>query len=936
MVKKNNENSNQNFDNEKQDPTKEAFFSDLMDKEEEFASEAYELVEHALNLIDSQFYDDGIEILRQAIGLYTQINREEEIKAVNEKISEVYLLKEKTFREVEIAPKEGEEIQAEIVIEDELKKAEQLIRSAKELEERKEFEAALDVYDEVENIFERLDKPDKIENLYNLIEDCYSKKAEFLRTIKEETPESKALVAEDELKEEKIQEFVAAKKREEEVTSQAYEILAQAAELVNAHEYERALKLYSEGLNLFKKINWSYEVQKIEDTIIELEKEKVEYFRNLEKQKIDKAQKIEIQMQQEEIIEQQLREREEQEKAAKLERLKELEILKMEEDYFKAQIGNMASAASKIARDYELAMQKCIKDGKLVEKCEYPQVIEIYKKIKKLLIEKGWDSETAIYDNTIEIYNQKLEQDKKVRQIEAEKAIKQKEAEEMLKIKKEDIEVSIEEKQLKTLDEEQPQREIEIQNLKKDLDDMINRSERLTREYEIALRQGRFELKCPYLEIIKIYEKTRQMVLERRMNAEAVIITSQINVYIKKMEKDKRLRQIEADKIEKQKKAAELLKVGKRGKSDTERLKNIERKKEQEEFRNYISGMIDKTEKIARDYELAKRKAYRKGEIIKNTPYLEVIEKYKQIRDQVQARGWNEQAKIYSNQIKIYQEKLEKHEKLFEVEAKKAQRQKDIEEMHKVKKVFKPEKLKEIGPEHKEENMLIDNAMSLINEAEKNVKSYELGLKTDILKRDILSYESPYEKAIANYEKAQELFRKIDWKNEAHRLNESINFYKEKKEKDDTLRDKEQKKFEQKKKEVDETASEIFNLIQDADHMAQEYELKIKAGIFDNEAPPYEKIIDIYREARKRFEKINWKEESTKLLDSIEFYKEKLEKDKKIRSLEAEKVKQREKELLIQQKLLEKARKEQEKLLKEKKKSLLLRKEQSAQFEAQK
>ncbi len=835
MVERNNENSNQKIDDKNKDPTEEAFFSGMMDMEEEIASDAYDLIEHAINLIDSQFYDDSIEIMRQAIGLYAQINREEEIKAVNEKISEVYLLKEKTFREVEIEPKKKEEeFKVEEVGEDDLNRAKQLIKKAKDLEEKKEFEVALEVYDEVENIFEQLDKPDEIEKLYTYIEDCYTKKAEFLRTLKEELPESEASETEDELKDVKLKQFLDDKKREEEVASQAYKKIAQAAGYVERHEYKQALKLYEEGSNLFKKINWTYEIQKIDDTIIELEKEKVAYFRNLEEQKIDEKQKIEIQMQQEEIIEHQAKEKEEQEKAAKMERIKEIEIQKMEEDFFKAQIGNMAAEASKIVRDYELAMQKGLKVGKLVEKCEYPQAIEIYKKIRKLLIEKGWNSEVVIYNNTIDIYIQKLEQDKKIRQIEVDKVKKQKETKEMLKNNKEELELSIKDNQLITLDEEQRQREMEFQNFKNNLDEMTKRAERLAREYEVALRQGRFELKCPYPEIVKIYENNRQRVLERRMNTEVTIYTSQINVYIEKLEKDKRLRQIRVEKANKQKEAKELLKAEKKdehivlnieelkeietrkkkiqeeeefhsliddmvnkaenlareydaamkkaiklrklannppfseiieiyekvreianakgreddiaiyisqivaykkrsekdnklrkievlkaqrkkeiedmhkfvkvGKTDTQRLKTLERKKKQEEFGKYISGIVDKSEKLARDFEIAMRKTYRKGEIIEKTPYLEIIENYKQIHKEILAKGWKEQAEIYSNQIKIYQGKLKKHKKLIEVEAEKTQRQKEIENMHKIKKDLKPEKAKEIEHAYKKKD----------------------------------------------------------------------------------------------------------------------------------------------------------------------------------------------------------------------------------------
>ena len=162
--------------------------------------------------------------------------------------------------------------------------------------------------------------------------------------------------------------------------------------------------------------------------------------------------------------------------------------------------------------------------------------------------------------------------------------------------------------------------------------------------------------------------------------------------------------------------------------------------------------------------------------------------------------------------------------------------------MHKVKVEFKPakpEKIKELETEDKEEDILLDKAMNLIDETEKDVKSYELSIK-----KDILVYGSPYIKAISNYEEARELFKKIGWIDEANRLIKTIKFYKDKKEKDDKLRTIEQKKlekpeikleavktetekeflkrqerlaeFEEKQKEADEIAAKIFNMIQNA------------------------------------------------------------------------------------------------------------------------
>ncbi|MFX1370821.1 MAG: hypothetical protein ACFFCE_03100, partial [Promethearchaeota archaeon] len=433
-------------------------------------------------------------------------------------------------------------------------------------------------------------------------------------------------------------------------------------------------------------------------------------------------------------------------------------------------------------------------------------------------------------------------------------------------------------------------------------------------------------------------------------------------IYQEKLEKHEKLMEIEAQKAQREKELEEMHKIEKVEEPDQKKLDIIKKKEEEKEFQNYIMEMVNKAEKREREFDLAMKKAIKEGGVLKETPYSEIIEIYENLREKVYARGWREQSEIYANQIKIYQEKLEKHEKLMEIEAQKAQREKELEELKKIDKSeikpAKPDKIKELETEFKEEDIILDKAMNLIDDTEKAVKKYELSIK-----KDILVYESPYNKAISNYEEARELFTKIGWRDEANRLNKTINFYKDKKEKDEKLRKIEQEKleqpkidlelfkadtkkeflerqkrlseFEEKRNKADETAERIFKMIQDAERMAQEYEIKLKAGIFDYEAP-YEKIIEIYRKARKRFEEIDWKEESAKLIDTINYYKEKLEQDKKFRALEIEKVKKREEELVIQQRLLEKARIEQEKLLQQKKQNLDLRKERVAQFETQK
>ncbi|MHA1930928.1 MAG: hypothetical protein ACW96X_00215, partial [Promethearchaeota archaeon] len=159
-----------------------------------------------------------------------------------------------------------------------------------------------------------------------------------------------------------------------------------------------------------------------------------------------------------------------------------------------------------------------------------------------------------------------------------------------------------------------------------------------------------------------------------------------------------------------------------------------------------------------------------------------------------------------------------------------------------------------------------------------------------------------------------------------------LGFAKDTTEKDLFAREKKILEIEKVKKEENEAAENIFRDIHKAERIAKEYELKIKEGIFDQE-PPYDEILNIYREARKKFEEIGWIEESMKLINTIKFYKEKHEKDDKLRALEINKVKKQEEDLARQQRLSKQAKVEQERLVKQREEARLLREEKVIEFE---
>ncbi|MFX0025965.1 MAG: hypothetical protein ACFE8M_06080, partial [Candidatus Hermodarchaeota archaeon] len=429
-------------------------------------------------------------------------------------------------------------------------------------------------------------------------------------------------------------------------------------------------------------------------------------------------------------------------------------------------------------------------------------------------------------------------------------------------------------------------------------------------------------------------------------------------------EKEKNVRELEAEKAKKQLEFEEMKKIKKEGEilgADIQKIKQIDTKKKLEQaeeiFETEVDQMIDIAEKEAREYELAIK--HRKFE--KKCPYPKIIEIYKDIREKVYAKGWTEEAKIYTNQIILYQEKLKKDKNLRELEVEKVRKEQEFKESFKKPKGVKlseMDKLEEKEKRDTQHEQLLDEAMTLINEAENEVKSYELSLK-----KDILIYQSPYDKAISNYDKARNLFKQVGWAEEAHRLLNTINFYKEKKARDDNLREIEKEKlekakleearlkyipehvpfareqkiiaFEKLKKEKTKDSETIFNLINKAERLAQEYEVKKKDGILST-VSPFQEIIDIYIDAKKQFEEIGWNEQAGQLANSINYYKEKLEADNRLRALEAQKLEQEEKEQAKRKLEAQLAREAEAELLKQKTQSLELKRKQALEYEAKK
>jgi len=941
----NNDFNDEEFDENGFDPTKEAFFSDMEEMEEEIGVEAYDLVAHALSLIDSKFFDDAIEVLRQAVGLYDQINKVAEIEAIRNKISEIYILKEQAFTEVESQAEEEvkteeQEIPEEIVIQEieeevlkEKKEAdldysvEDLINEANQLVEIDEFDEALDRYDEAIRIFEDSNNNSKIERVNKLIEECYKAKASLLKVAKKEPlkvempveTEPAEIISKDKIKEQRVKEFEELKKREEQLSNQALELMGQALEKAKSVQYDDAIKLYEDAAKLFEEINWINEVTKVKATIGKIRKEKEVYLQRLEAEREEREKAAEMKRKEAKLLAKKAEERKIKEEDEKIKKFEELGAKKLEEEAFQKLISNMVDNAEKRARDYELDIKK----GKFDIKCPYEELIGIYEYIRKLLIDKGWNDQAVIYTKQVKLLHEKLEKDIKLRKIEAQKAQKQKEYDELYKAPTKEKQIGLDIERLKQFEEQKAidaEREVFEVEMSKKVDD----AERICRDYEIAIRKGKFETKCPYPEIIETYDNIRAAFQERGNQDQIMIYNNLINVTKQRLEKDNKLREIEAKKAQKQKEYDELFKVKKEKKVgiDEEKLKAAEEqyKKELEEqdFINEIEKMAEDAEKMAREYEVV----IRKGKFETICPYQEIIETYEDIKEAFQERGNIDQISIYNNIINIIRGKLEKDNKLREIEAQKAKKQEEYEELYKGKKEVKvgldEERLKVLEEQRQkelDEENFRNEIEKMVSKTERMAREYEVQIR-----KGKFDTECVYADIINIFENIVNIVGKRGWQDEVAIYKTQIRRYNEKLEKDNKLREIEAKKTEkdraykelykgkkvakvgldeerlkvleeQRQKELDEEnfRNEIEKMIMNAEKMAREYEVQIRKGNFEQECV-YSEIMNTFENIVNIVSERGWQDEAAIYKTQIRKYKEKLERDNKLRKIEAQKL----------------------------------------------
>ena len=199
------------------------------------------------------------------------------------------------------------------------------------------------------------------------------------------------------------------KNSEGDILNQAFELMGKGTELSKVKEYDEALRLYNEAVELLREINWLDQIQTIQKTIDQLELERTHHNQALEKQKARDEKQRKLKAEQAILEEKQAKEEKER---IESETARKIENIEKEKD-FKQQIVDREEYADKMIREYESEIKK----GNFKLDPPYEKVVRIYLNMRSLLTEKGWKAQIDNVNEQIKFFIDKIEKDKKLREI---------------------------------------------------------------------------------------------------------------------------------------------------------------------------------------------------------------------------------------------------------------------------------------------------------------------------------------------------------------------------------------------------------------------------------------------------------------------------------------------------------------------------------------
>ena len=227
---------------------------------------------------------------------------------------------------------------------------------------------------------------------------------------------------------------------------------------------------------------------------------------------------------------------------------------------------------------------------------KYDEAIELYKQtnndseIEKIfeLIEKCYDDKSKFLRKAImKESKEKVKSD--IEKYEAEQVVDLKEQDRIQK--------------LMELEREKEEEEIfKVKILK-----MASEAEKMEREYDIAIKKGKFDLEPPFEKIIHIYEDLLKILRDKGWIDQLSVYKNQIKLLREKIVQDKKLREIEVRKKERDKEFLDSLKIKKTEEVNIEKTRIVEEKlkrgAEDEIFQQQIDLKVTDAEKMIKTYD---------------------------------------------------------------------------------------------------------------------------------------------------------------------------------------------------------------------------------------------------------------------------------------------------------------------------------------------
>lgn len=245
-----------------------------------------------------------------------------------------------------------------------------------------------------------------------------SMKAEKFTRIKESGIERLKSIEEKLKKEhedEKFQIFITETVDNAEKLVRTYELEIKKGNFDVEPPYQKVIDIYTEIRQSLIEKQWldQVDIYTNQIRIYELKLEQDQKLRVVEAQKREKEKLFQesLKIQKPKIIDEK-----------KIKEIEEKYKIELEDAKFQNDITSLVEEADKMERDYDSKKKKAIKDKNLLElETPYPKILEIYEKIKDKLLKKGWTDQAKIYTNQIQVYTEKYERDKILRDIEAHK-----------------------------------------------------------------------------------------------------------------------------------------------------------------------------------------------------------------------------------------------------------------------------------------------------------------------------------------------------------------------------------------------------------------------------------------------------------------------------------------------------------------------------------